>query len=109
MKITVIGGTGYVGLTTAVCLASKGHLVFCVGRSKEKIKKISMGLPTIYEENLESILKDVLERNKFIPTTDLRNAVQSSDISFICVGTPGKSDGRIDLKEIKNAAKEIDR
>jgi len=107
MKITVIGGTGYVGLTTAVCLASKGHSVFCVGRNKEKVEKIRMGLPIIYEENLERVLKDVLESNKLIPTTDLRNAIQSSDISFICVGTPSKSDGSIDLEQVKYAAKEI--
>lgn len=36
MRIAIVGGTGYVGLTTAVCLASKGHLTFCVGRNKEK-------------------------------------------------------------------------
>lgn len=41
MKIVVIGGTGYVGLTTAVCLAYKGHLVFCVGRNKETVDKIA--------------------------------------------------------------------
>jgi len=107
VKLAVIGGTGYVGLTTAVCLASKGHLTFCVGRSKEKIEKISRGFPIIYEESLEEMLKDVLARGKLKPTTDLEKAVLNSDISFICVGTPSKTGGSIDLSQIREVSEKI--
>ena len=107
MKIAVIGGTGYVGLTTAVCLAVKGHLVFCVGRNKEKIEKIRIGVPLIYEDNLEELLKEVLARKKMIVTTSIKSAVQRSDISFICVGTPSNEDGSIDLTQVEGAAREI--
>ena len=64
MNISVIGGTGYVGLTAAVCLANKGHLVICIGRNKEKVSKINRGIPIIYEENLEKLLNDALEKKK---------------------------------------------
>lgn len=107
MNIAVIGGTGYVGLTTAVGLASKGHRIYCVGRDKEKIGMIGKGMPMIYEENLEQMLKDVLARGKLLPTTDLENAVLNSDISFICVGTPSKDNGSIDLSQIRGVSREI--
>jgi len=107
MNIAVIGGTGYVGLTTAVCLASRGHLTFCVGRSKEKIEKISKGFPIIYEESLEEMLKEVLAIGKLTLTADLEKAVLNSDISFICVGTPSKTDGSIDLSQIREVSEKI--
>lgn len=107
MNIAVIGGTGYVGLTTAVCLAAQDHMVFCVGRNKEKIEKLKTGFPTIYEDSLEEMLKDVLARKKLVPTTDLISAVQNSDVSFLCVGTPSMENGSIDLYPIENAAKDV--
>lgn len=109
MKITVVGGTGYVGLTTAVCLASKGHLVFCVGRTREKVEKIARGIPVIYEDGLKEMLGNVLKKEKLITTMDLNWAIQNSDVSFICVGTPSMEDGNIDLTHIEEAAKEIGR
>jgi UDPglucose 6-dehydrogenase len=107
MRIAVIGGTGYVGLTTAVCLASKGHLVFCVGRNKEKIEKIRKGSPVIYERDLKSLLDTVLAKENLIATMDLENAIQHSEVSFVCVGTPCGDDGAIDLAQIKDTAKQI--
>lgn len=107
MNIAILGGTGYVGLTTAVCLASKGHSTFCVGRSKEKIEKIRKGSPIIYEEGLEEVMKEVLAKGKLKPTTDLEKAVLNSDISFICVGTPSKTDGSIDLSQIQEVSEKI--
>jgi len=107
MRIAVVGGTGYVGLTTAVGLAARGHIVFCAGRDKKKVENIQMGFPVIYEEGLEKMLKDVLMRRKLIPTTDLRSAVQSSEVSFLCVGTPSREDGSIDLAHIENVTEDV--
>jgi len=107
MKITIVGGTGYVGLNTAVGLASKGHLVFCVGRTREKVERISRGIPIIYEDRLDEMLKSVLKKEKFIPTTDLTGSVQKSDVIFICVGTPSRQDGSIDLTQVEETAKKI--
>jgi UDPglucose 6-dehydrogenase len=107
MKIAVVGGTGYVGLTTAVGLASKDHLVFCVGRTREKVQKIAEGIPVIYEDLLEEMLVNVLKKKKLIATINLKEAIQNSDVFFICVGTPSREDGSIDLAHIEGAAKEI--
>ena len=104
MNIAVIGGTGYVGLTVAVCLANKGHFVFCVGRNEEKVSKINRGMPIIYEENLEKLLNAALEKKKLVATTNLKDAVKKSDVSFICVGTQSMEDGRIDLRQVEDVS-----
>jgi UDPglucose 6-dehydrogenase len=109
LNVAVLGGTGYVGLTTAVCFASKNHLTFCVGRSEDKVKKISQGLPIIYEIGLEELLKNALAKDMLKPTTDLEGAVLDSDVTFICVGTPSKPDGSVDLSEIREVSKKTGR
>ena len=72
-----IVGSGYVGLTTGVGLAMKGHKVICVDRDKEKVNMINSGKPPIYEDGLEEGLKNVL-KNNFEATTDLKYAISNS-------------------------------
>jgi len=98
MRITVIG-TGYVGLVTGACFAKLGHTVTCVDIDEEKVRKINDGIPPIYEEGLEEILK--ANKNRIKATADHRSAIMSSDVTFICVGTPSRKDGSIDLTFIK--------
>lgn len=106
LRVAVIG-TGYVGLTTAVCLASKGHHVTCVDIDKTKIAKIKSGEPMIHEEGLEPLLKRVLEESLLDATSSLEDALPKADISFICVGTPSLEDGSIDTSYIYSASKQI--
>jgi UDPglucose 6-dehydrogenase len=107
MQITVVGGTGYVGLTTAACLAAKGHVVYCVGRDTKKIEQLQKGEPPIFEEGLGELLKEALGSKHFIPTTDLKEAIPLSDIVFICVGTPTGEDGSQDLSQIEVTSEQI--
>jgi len=100
-------GTGYVGLCTGVGFAEKGFKVICVGRTKEKIERINKGDPIIYEPVLEDSLKKVIKNGLFQATIDLKYAIENSNISFICVGTPSKHDGSIDLGDIRKAAEDI--
>jgi len=106
MKISVIG-TGYVGLITGTGFASKGHDVTCVDIVPEKVEQINKGVSPIFEEGLDELLKEVLEKGKFSVTLDLKKAVADSEVSFICVGTPSKEDGSADLSYVKAAAKSI--
>ncbi len=104
MNISVIG-TGYVGLVTGVCFAKFKNKVICVDIDKDKIDKINNGIPPIYEEGLEELL---IENKKFIQATnDIKSAVTNSEITFICVGTPSKDTGEIDLTFVKEVAKTI--
>lgn len=105
MRISVIG-TGYVGLVTGVCLASKGHQVICIDKRPEIVNRITNMEAPIYEPGLEELLRDVVTKGTLVATTDLKNAVMNTDVSIISVGTP-YGDGKIDLQYIESAVTEI--
>lgn len=104
MKLAV-AGTGYVGLVTAVCMAEKGHEVFCVDKDDEKINKLKCGISPIFEENLEDLMKK--NANRLYYTNDYKNAYPNAEIIFIGVGTPEKKDGSANLSYVYQVAKEI--
>jgi len=104
MNISIIG-TGYVGLVTGVCFAKLGNNVICVDIDKDKINKINNGIPPIFEKNLDKTLIET--KDKIKATTDYKTAIQNTDITFICVGTPSKKDLSLDLTHIKKSAEEI--
>lgn len=104
MNICVIGA-GYVGVTTAACLAELGHNVCCIDVDEEKVNKINVGIPPIHEEGLEELFQKHVGK-RLRATTDYA-PITDSDISFICVGTPSGPDGEIDLSLIKAASKSI--
>lgn len=108
MNITIIG-TGYVGLVSGVCLASRGHNVTCVDINLEIVEKLNKGEVTIYEKDLKSLLKKTLLENKFRATTDLGQALQSASIVIIAVGTPSLDNGLIDLSYIKKVSQTLGR
>ena len=101
-KVSFIG-LGYVGLTTAICFASKGIEVTGYDTDLEKIKKLKEGKLTIFEPGLEDLFKST--RVNF--TEEPANAIRNSDIVFITVGTPSNEDGSINLSYVKSAAKTI--
>jgi len=105
MKVVVVGA-GYVGLVTGVCLASKGIDVVCVDVDKEKVDLINSGKSPIYEKGLEKLLNSVLNKN-FKATDNLKSALEDAELAMICVGTPSKEDGSIDLKYVEKAFDEI--
>ncbi|MDW8063402.1 MAG: UDP-glucose/GDP-mannose dehydrogenase family protein, partial [Candidatus Caldarchaeum sp.] len=105
MKLAFIG-LGYVGLTTAVCMAYRGFDVVGVEVDDEKVEKISRGIAPVKEPKLEKLLKYALSRKKFTASTSYRDAVKA-DVFFITVGTPSKPDGGIDLSRVAEACKHI--
>lgn len=105
MNISIIG-TGYVGLVTGACFAKLGHTVICVDIDPEKIQKINTQIPPIYEQGLEPLLKQ--NKDKITATTDY-NALLHTEVTFLCVGTPSRKDGSLDLSYLKEATKEIAR
>ena len=102
MRISVIG-TGYVGTVSAICFAELGHDVICVDIDQSKIDMINAGIPPIYEEGLSELLEKHAGK-RLSATSDYDFAVNNSDISFICVGTPSDSDGNIDLGIVRAAS-----
>ena len=107
MKICVIG-TGYVGLVSGVCFSDLGNTVFCVDKNKEKIDLLNKGKVPIYEPGLEELIKKNFRQKKLFFTSDLKTAVQKSDIIFICVGTPTKKNSNsANLKYVFQVANEL--
>ena len=103
MRITIIG-TGYVGLVNGACMAYKGADVTCIDVDERKIDGLKNGIIPIYEENLENIIKESVKEGRLHFSTDY-SSVNSSDIVFICVGTPENSDGSANLDYIFGAVR----
>lgn len=104
MKIAV-AGTGYVGLVTGVCLASKGHQVTCVDVDESKVEIMKKGISPIYEPGLSELMKDNMERLCF--TTDYISAYKDAEVIFIGVGTPEKKDGSANLSYVYKVVEQI--
>ena len=104
MKIAV-AGTGYVGLVTGVCLASKGHEVTCVDVDENKVKIMKNGDSPIYEPGLSELMKE--HKNNLVFTTDYEEAYREAEVIFIGVGTPEKQDGSANLSYVFEVAKQI--
>lgn len=106
MKISIIG-TGYVGLVTGVCLSDFGLDVLCVDKDEEKIKILNSGGIPIYEPNLKELLKKNIIEGRLKFSTDLKFAIEQSQVIFIAVGTPSNNDGSANLKQIEEVAQQI--
>lgn len=104
MKIAV-AGTGYVGLVTGVCLASKGHDVTCVDVDEQKVEVMKQGISPIYEPGLSELMKENMERLTF--TTDYKMAYKDAEVIFIGVGTPEKKDGSANLSYVYKVIQQI--
>jgi len=105
MRIAIVG-TGYVGLTTGVGLASLGHQVACVDVVPERVAAINAGKAPFYEPGLAEMLCAALSNGRLRGTTNLEEAVADSDVSFITVGTP-QTDQGVDLSYVVTAARRI--
>lgn len=100
-------GTGYVGLVSGACFAELGFNVLCGDVIPEKVDMINRGIPPIFENGLEELLNDLLEKGLIRATLDTAEVVNNSDVIFICTGTPSRDDGSIDLKYIESASIDI--
>lgn len=106
MNITVIG-TGYVGLVTGACFSKMGNKVYCVDIDETKIEGLKNGILPIFEPHLGTMVKKGQEKGDLIFTTQIREALDNTDIIFIAVGTPMAQDGSANLDYIFSAATDI--
>ena len=106
MHITVIG-TGYVGLVTGACFSKMGNKVYCVDIVEEKINNLKKGILPIFEPHLGTMVINGQEKGDLVFTTDIKEALDDSNIIFIAVGTPMAEDGSANLDYIFSAATDI--
>jgi UDPglucose 6-dehydrogenase len=100
-------GIGYVGLTTAACLSSKGIKTICFDIDKKKVDTIEKGHTPFFEPNLDRLVRRAVTSRYLSATENPAEAVLNTDLTFITVGTPTKNDGSIDLSYVKEAAQMI--
>src|SRR4051812_8202733 len=102
MRVAIIG-TGYVGLTTGVCLAFIGHDVSCVDTDKSKVDALRAGKVPIFEPSLAELIQEAGSNLKF--TDSYAEAIPGADVVFIAVGTPTTPSGAPNLEYLSQAAR----
>jgi len=108
MKVA-IAGTGYVGLVSGTCFAEMGNDVVCVDIDVKKVERLRSGRLTIFEPGLELYFSRNLRENRLRFTTELADAVVSSEVIFLALPTPPGEDGSADLSYVLGVAREIGR
>jgi len=106
MKISIFG-LGYVGAVSAGCLAQEGHTVIGVDPYQPKVDLINSGQTPVIEDEIGAIVSDAVKSGALRATVDVQDAVNNSDMSFICVGTPSLLNGGLDLKYVRGVCEQI--
>lgn len=109
MRAISVVGTGYVGLSTAVCFAARGYNVIASTYDVDKIRLINDKIPPFYEPMLPDLLKCGIESGNLKVIYGREEAILNTDVTFVTVGTPELADGSIDLTFVKKACEEIGR
>src|ERR1700761_874665 len=106
MDVTIIG-CGYVGLVTGTCLAALGHTVRGVEKDQRKLKTLMDGHCPIFEPGLQELMQEKYASGELQFTDNVKAAVKDAEVVFLCVGTPPKPDGTVDMSYLEGAGKEV--
>lgn len=108
MRVSVFG-IGYVGAVVSGCLSRQGHTVTAVDVNEAKVRAINAGQSPISEPGLPEIVAAARESGLLSATTDAKEAINASEVTFICVGTPGHRGGRLDMSHVVTVSEQIGR
>src|SRR5438093_12205379 len=106
MKVSVFG-LGYVGSVSAAALAGDGHQVVGVDINGEKVASVNAGKSPIIEPGLDQLLARAVGERRLRATTDVAEAIGYSDVSLVCVGTPSRRNGSLDLTFLTRVCEQI--
>ena len=98
---------GYVGVVSGACFTKVGHTVIGVDVNPVKVDLINKGKSPIIEKELPELVASVVAKGNFSATTNTNDAINRSDISIICVGTPSNANGSLNLNYILRVCEEI--
>ena len=108
MRVSVFG-LGYVGCVTAACLARAGHHVTGVDTNADKVAMVGAGTSPLVEPGLGELLREVVDAQRLRATTSAAEGIAGSDLALICVGTPSRESGQLDVTAVERVAQEIGR
>ena len=106
MKVSVFG-LGYVGSVSAASFAADGHEVVGVDVNADKVAAVNEGRSPIVEPGLDEQLAEAVAAGRLRATTDTADAVRSTEVSLLCVGTPSRKNGSLDLSYLERVASQI--
>jgi GDP-mannose 6-dehydrogenase len=106
LRISIFG-CGYVGVVSAGCLANDGHQVLGVDPVIDKVDLINRGQSPIIEKEIGEIIASTVNAGYLRATDDSSRAIQETELSFVCVGTPSQSNGNLDLRYIRRICEQI--
>jgi GDP-mannose 6-dehydrogenase len=106
LKISIFG-LGYVGTVSAGCFAKDGHKVIGVDPVQAKVDLINQGRTPIIEKDIGEIIEEVVQAGRLCATSNATEAVNETEISFVCVGTPSQLNGSLDLKYVRRVCEKI--
>ncbi len=106
MKISVLG-LGHSGAVTAACLAREGHQVIGVDAERAKVGLINNGQSPVVERDLNDIIREQVAEGRLCATVDVEVAVRNSDLLVVCVPTPSRASGEVDLTHVKRTCDQI--
>jgi GDP-mannose 6-dehydrogenase len=106
LKISIFG-LGYVGTVSAGCFANDGHEVIAVDPIQTKVSLINSGQSPIIEADIGEIIASTVKAGRLRATVDQVLAVNESEASIVCVGTPSQVNGNLDLKYIRRICEQI--
>src|SRR5207244_1389522 len=108
MKVAVFG-LGYVGTVSAASLAADGHDVVGVDVNADKVAAVNAGRSPIVEPGLDALLASAVAGGHLRATLDGADAVRTSEVSLLCVGTPSRRNGSLDLSYLERVSDQIGR
>ena len=106
MKISVFG-LGYVGTVSAACFAQQGHHVIGVDVNPQKVEIINSGHSPVIEQEIDEIISKTVKSGLLSATTEATKGIMESDLTIICVGTPSKDNGSLDLTYVERVCHDI--
>ncbi|WDT68814.1 UDP-glucose dehydrogenase family protein [Cloacibacterium sp. TD35] len=106
MNISIVG-TGYVGLVTGTTLAELGNTVYCVDIDENKVERMKQGIVPIYEPGLEEMFLRNIQAERLFFTTNIKEALDKSDVIYLALPTPPGEDGSADLSYVISVANQI--
>jgi GDP-mannose 6-dehydrogenase len=106
VKISIFG-MGYVGTVSAGCLAQEGHDVIGVDPVRAKVDLINAGQTPIIEAEIAEVISAAVKSGRLRATDNEADAVNQTELSFVCVGTPSLANGNLDLAYIRRVCELI--